>query len=144
MKNKKVIIIVGIIVLFILVQRIRFLVDQSEAPTEESASIEEITESLDGTVGENEKITNVSIGAGKELTITVDLSQAEVPFDLSDLAITRAGSITDNILDHEEYDKYWDTIIIDFGEVGTVTRSQKDIIENDYGMRCFEIYDLDQ
>lgn len=144
MKNKKVIIIVGIIVLFILVQRIRFLVNQSEAPTEESAPIEEITEALDGSVGENEKITNVSISDDKDLTITVDLSQAEVPFDLSDLAITRAGSITDNILDHEEYDKYWDTIIVDFGEIGAVTRSKKDIVENDYGMRCFEIYDLDQ
>lgn len=150
MKHKKVIIIVLIIVMLIVIQRIRFLTNQSDEPKEEGTTVEETTAApqeeiaslLNGAVGENESITAVTI-SDDNLKVSVDLSGADTDIELSDLAVARAGSVTDEILDHPEYDEYWNTITIDFGGIGNVTRSKEDIKENEYNMRYFEIDELD-
>ena len=53
------------------------------------------------------------------------------------MAFSRTGSITDRILDLYEYDALWDTITIDFGDLGYIKNFQKDIRKNEYGMRYF-------
>lgn len=102
-----------------------------------------IEEAIQGAVGSDEYITDVAL-TDDTLTISVDLSKADTTIvPLEDLAVSRASSITDDFLELEEYDNLWNKIVIDFGDIGSVSRTSNDIIENEYGMRCFEIYELD-
>lgn len=102
-----------------------------------------VEEAIQGAVNSSdEHITNVDL-TDSTLTISVDLSEADTTIvPLEDLAVVRAQSVTDVILDLEQYDDLWNKIVVDFGDVGLVSRTSDDIIENEYGMRCFEIYEL--
>lgn len=105
--------------------------------------VSSVEESIQGAVSSDEHITDVDLTDDK-LTISVDLSEADTTtISLEDLAVSRASSITDTILDFEQYDDFWNEITIDFGDVGLVRRTKEDITENEYGMRYFEIYELD-
>lgn len=102
-----------------------------------------VEEAIQGAVGSDEYITDVALTGGT-LTVSVDLSKADTTIlPLEDLAVSRASSITDDFLELEEYDDLWNKIVIDFGDIGSVSRTSNDIIENEYGMRYFEIYGLD-
>jgi len=103
-----------------------------------------VKEAIQGAVNSSdEHITDVDLTDGT-LIISIDLSEADTTIVPSeDLAVIRAQSITDNILEFEQYDDLWNKIVIDFGNVGLISRTSDDIIENEYGMRCFEIYELD-
>lgn len=102
-----------------------------------------VEEAIQGAVGSDEYITDVALTGGT-LTVSVDLSKADTTIlPLEDLAVSRASSITDDFLELEEYDNLWNKIVIDFGDIGSVSRTSNDIIENEYGMRYFEIYELD-
>ena len=70
----------------------------------------------------------------RDLCVTVDLSKANPqPLTIEDLAVSRTGSITDNILELADYDNQWDTITIDFGDIGKIINSKADIVESDFG-----------
>lgn len=56
---------------------------------------------------------------------------------MEDLAIARTGSITDDILDLTDYDSQWNTITVDFGNIGKITNSKDNIQENEVGGRYF-------
>lgn len=106
------------------------------------AFIDIIKETIQGTVGTDEYITDVAL-TDNILTIYVDLSKADttiVPFE--DLAISRASSITDSFLELKQYDDLWEEIIIDFGNVGQVKNTKSDIIESSYG-RYFNITEIE-
>lgn len=86
---------------------------------------------------EGESITGVVL-KDEDLCVTVDLSNANPePFTLGDLAWSRASSITDAILELAEYDNLWNTITLDFGDIGRVTCNKADIAVNEYGGRYF-------
>lgn len=121
----------------------------TEKATEDNSTVSSKTfidivkETIRDDVGSNEYITDVVL-KDSILTISVDLSKADTTIvSLEDIAVVRAQSITDSFLDLEGYDELWNEIIIDFGDVGFVSRTSDDIVENEYGMRCFEINNLD-
>ena len=56
---------------------------------------------------------------GQTLVVNVDLGRIDQDSTaLKDIAARDAGFITDEILDHEDYDAYWEEIRVDFGSVG--------------------------
>ena len=72
------------------------------------------------------------------LCVTVDLSKANPePLTMEDLAISRTWAITDAILELTDYDSQWNTITIDFGDIGRITSKKDDIKENEFGGRYF-------
>lgn len=99
--------------------------------------VENVKTAIQGDGGENEVIKDVSF-ENKELCVYVDFSKVDpAPLTIEDLAISRTSSITDAILELKEYDNVWDTIIVDFGEVGKIKNEKVDIKENEYGGRYF-------
>ena len=112
----------------------------SETHTESTSSdkfIDDVKDAVRGSVGENESITDVTLKNG-DLCISVDLSKADPsPLTMEDLALSRVSSITDAFLDLTDYDDQWDTITVDFGDIGKVVNKKSDVKENEYGMRYF-------
>lgn len=76
----------------------------------------------------------------KVLTIAIDLTAASQPSLIPNeiLAESRTSSITDEILSHEPLDKVWDTIIVDFKDIGKISFTKDDIVNSEYG-RYFEV-----
>ena len=98
-------------------------------------------EMVAGEVGEGESIAAIEYDtSGKILIIHVDFSEVEppTPLTLEDLVRSRASRITDEILDYEEYDSYWDVIRIDFGDLGYIEGDKTMITKNEYDLRYFE------
>lgn len=86
---------------------------------------------------DEESITDVIL-KDSELYVTVDLSKSNsAPLTLEDLAISRAASITDAILELTDYDNQWTTITIDFINVGKITNNKDEMEENEFGSRYF-------
>lgn len=95
--------------------------------------VEEIKSAIQGAVGENEKILDVIFENG-DLCIYVDFSQADPKMlTLEDLALARTGSITDEILELKKYDSLWNTITVDFGEIGYIRNDKGNIKYNAFG-----------
>ena len=125
--------------------------EEKEAATESTTTVEiteeeylaQLNEAIDGAIGENETITDVSL-KDKVLTIAVDISKANegstIQLPLEDLAISRASSITDAVLELDN--SLWDKVVVDFGDIGTVTNTKSDIVESQYG-KYFDITALD-
>lgn len=106
--------------------------------TSSDTFISEVKEVAQGAINsEDESITDVVL-KDEDLCITVDLSKANPePLTIEDLAISRTGSITDAILTLTDYDSQWNTITIDFGDVGKITNNKDNIKENEAGGRYF-------
>lgn len=79
-------------------------VSEAETATEltEEEYVAKVEEAIDGDVGQNEKITGVAL-ADRVLTINVDVSKsndnAQIKFPLEEIALSRASSITDSLLE---------------------------------------------
>lgn len=85
----------------------------------------------------NESIKGVVL-KNKDLIVYVDFSNADPsPLTIEDLAWSRTSSITDDILEHTEYFEYWNTVTVDFGDIGKVIYSQDDVETNEFGGRYF-------
>ena len=75
------------------------------------------------------------------LTISVDLSGADTSLlSLDDIAYTRVGSITDEVLDLDDVYDLWNTIILDFGPEGTATFDKSEVEDGPVG-RYFDYQD---
>lgn len=84
-------------------------------------------------VGENELIIDVKF-ENKDLCVYVDISKSDTSIlTLEDLAELRTSSITDDILTLKNYDDLWETITVDFGNVGKITNYKNDIETNAAG-----------
>lgn len=95
--------------------------------------IENVKIILQGAIGENESITDVTLD-NEDLCIYVDFSQIDPsPLTLEDIAFARTSSITDEILDLKEYDSLWNTITVDFGELGHVKNGKDNIKDDGFG-----------
>lgn len=90
--------------------------------------VEDVKTAIQGAISsETESIQDVVLKDG-DLCVYVDFSNADPsPLTLEDLALSRTGSITDAILELKDYDSLWETITIDFGEVGHITNNKADI-----------------
>lgn len=95
--------------------------------------LQDVEEAVDGAIG-SESIIEAKLET-ENLIISIDLSGAKVPegFTLEDIAESRASSITDSILELKEYDDLWESITIDFGNIGKVKAHKSDIQVEDYG-----------
>lgn len=118
-----------------------------EATTEDETSnsssqdpISEVKSVAENGIGEDESITDVTL-ENSVLTISVDLSGADTSLlSLDDIAYTRVGSITDEVLDLDDVYDLWNTIILDFGAEGTAT-FDKSAVEDGPAGRYFDYQD---
>ena len=95
--------------------------------------LEEAKTVTQGSVGENEQITGIEYN-NRDLRVYVDLSQATPdPLTYEDLAISRTSSITDQLLTLKGYLNLWDTITVDFGDIGYIKNPKQNIESNGYG-----------
>lgn len=90
--------------------------------------VEDVKTAVQGAISsKTESIQDVVLKDG-DLCVYVDFSNADPsPLTLEDLALSRTGSITDAILELKDYDSLWETITVDFGEVGHITNNKADI-----------------
>lgn len=117
--------------------------DPNAGTVENDALISAVQDAISGAIGEGEKITDVSFD-GKDLKITVDLSEIEVKLGTPrDVALSRISSITDNILDLDDsYYNTWETITLDFGAQGTIRLDKSMVADQGLG-RYFNFKDDD-
>ena len=107
--------------------------DSQKSTSNKSDFIKAIKTAIQDAIGENEAITAVTL-KNKNVHIVVDLSNADPsPLTIEDLALSRAGSISDSFLDVTDYDDLWDTVTIDFGNIGKITNNRSDIQINEVG-----------
>ncbi len=93
--------------------------------------ISEIPDVIDGSVGAEDSIDNISLENGN-LLICVTLGNPS-PFSYEDLMLSRTSSITDAILSLENCFDLWDTITIDYGEHGSIQNGHDNIQDDGYG-----------
>ena len=95
--------------------------------------IEDVKSVIQYDIGENEEIKDVTLENGN-LCVYVDISNADpTPLTMEDLALSRTSSITDAILELTQYDNEWNTITVDFEDLGYIKNSKENIQNNDYG-----------
>lgn len=108
----------------------------------ENTFVEDVKTAIQGDVGENEAIKDVTL-ENKELCVYVDFSKVDPsPLTIEDLAISRTSSITDTILELKQYDDLWETITVDFGEIGKIKNEKVSLKENEKGGRYFPSEDF--
>ncbi len=114
-----------------------FSAGNSDVVQDPGVFLKDIKISVEGDVGQGESITDISL-EDRDLCVYVDLSGADPsPLTLEDLAISRTSSITDDILALREYDGLWDTITVDFGDIGKIV-NHKSNIQTNIGGRYFQ------
>ena len=93
-----------------------------------------VKEAIDGTVGEGEKIVDVTFG-DNNLTVIIDLSGANTSiFTAKDIALSRISSVTDKILGlDDKYYNTWETITLDFGNVGKAILDKSLVTDQGFG-----------
>lgn len=96
--------------------------------------VEEVKTAIQGAISsKTEAITDIVLENG-DLCVYVDFSKADPsPLTLEDLALSRTSSITDAILELKDYDELWETITIDFGDIGHITNSKADMQNSGFG-----------
>lgn len=95
--------------------------------------LKDVKTTVEGDVGEGESITDVTFENGA-LCVYVDFSQTDpAPLTFEDLAISRTETITEDILTLRQYDDLWETITVDFGEVGKITNIKSSMETNALG-----------
>ena len=103
---------------------------------ETSSALDPVREWIDKGLGIGEIVSNLKL-ENRTLSMTINLGSGGI-IPIEDLAESRASSITDEILDHEEFDSEWDKIVISFTGVRDYTFTKDDIITNSLGMRYFD------
>lgn len=112
----------------------------SEETTQEdnSARVSEYIDALKSVVnqdviGYGETITDITL-EDRTVVINVDMSTADTSmFELKDIAEVDYSGITDAALEITDYDDLWDSMKVDFGELGSITKTKDDIAENEAG-----------
>ena len=102
--------------------------------------ISAVREAIDGAIGVDEKIVDVSFD-GSNLSIAVDLGSPDAKIPAKYIAISRISSITDNILKlGDKYYNTWETITIDFGNEGKAVLDKSLVTDQGFG-KFFNIND---
>lgn len=113
--------------------------DISAGTVDSDELIKAVSKAIEGQVGENEKITDVTFD-GSDLKISVDMSQAEnKKISVEILAESRISSITQAILDlDDKYYNTWESITLDFSNIGKATFYKREVKDQGLG-RYFEV-----
>lgn len=113
--------------------------DESAGTVEPDMLVDAVNNTIEGTVGKDEKITEVTFD-GSNLVVTVDLSGADTSkLSKGLIAESRVSSITDAILSLDDsYYNTWETVTIDFGDVGSITMDKSMVKDEGFG-RYFEV-----
>lgn len=100
----------------------------------------------------NEEVAKTKIKSVKlinqKLKINLDISEVNIElFDNEATARLIAWGITEDLLKHNEYDDYWNTMIINFEGIGSLTCSEEYVITVDLldGTKCrrfSNLYDI--
>lgn len=108
--------------------------DENAGTVENDELVAAVKEAIEGAVGSDEKITDVSFD-GTTLTIKVDMSGADTSIlSSAEIAESRVSSITDNILElDDQYYNTWEKITVDFGDIGCITFDKSDVKTNGFG-----------
>lgn len=86
-----------------------------------------VKEGIKADVGKDEEIVDVTFENGN-LCVYVDFSKMDPsPLTKEDVALARTSSITDDILTLSQYESLWETITVDFGEVGHITNGKDNL-----------------
>lgn len=113
-----------------------FSTGNSDVGADPGVFLKEVKINIEGDTGQGESIIDVTL-ENRDLCVYVDLSGADPsPFTFEDLAILRTTSITDDILILRQYDDLWDTITVDFGDVGKIV-NYKSSVQTSAGGRYF-------
>ena len=100
---------------------------------EQNGFIKAVEEASKGNLGEGETLEEITLYNG-ELCLSVDLgdpSKASIPAE--ELAYSRVSSLTDAILELENFEHLWETITVDFGDLGEVVNAKDNIKDDGYG-----------
>lgn len=108
----------------------------------------EISEFLYIEIGDNEiaktKIKSVKL-KNQKLKINLDISEVNIEF-LESEAIARVitQGVTEELLRHDEFDDYWNTVTINFEGIGSLTYNEDYVITNDMmdGTKCRQFSNL--
>lgn len=119
-------------VLAITINQFRYefaLINNTYAATENNKddTSDNLKKELEQNLGEGETITNIK-NDGKELIIDVNLNKKDKV-----LAQTRYSSLTDYLLKNNK----WNTITVNFNDIGKISMSVKEAIKNENGMLYF-------
>lgn len=107
--------------------------EETSTDVSDDAFIKDVESAIDGQLGQGETYKDVTLKDG-DLCVSVDFSNADpAPLTMEDLALSRTSSITDAILELDQYDSLWSTITVDFGDVGKVINKKEDVSSNGYG-----------
>lgn len=108
--------------------------DESAGTVDNDELISAVRTAIEGQVGEGEVITDVTFD-GSNLTVKVDLSGADTSILSANLiAESRVSSITDSILELDDsFYNTWETITVDFGEVGSATFDKSMVKDEGFG-----------
>ncbi|MDD7390030.1 MAG: hypothetical protein PUG60_10375 [Lachnospiraceae bacterium] len=107
--------------------------EETPADVSNDAFIKDVESAIDGQLGQGETYKDVTFKDG-DLCVSVDFSNADpAPLTMEDLALSRTSSITDAILGLDQYDSLWNTITVDFGDVGKIINKKENMESNGYG-----------
>lgn len=100
----------------------------------EDKFVEEVKSAAQGGISSADESIEDVVLKDENLCVYVDLGDSEPsPLTMEDLAWTRTSAITDAILTLDDYDQLWNTITIDFGNIGYITNHKDDIESNEAG-----------
>lgn len=94
--------------------------------------IKDIKTAIQEEIGENEEIKDVVL-ENTDLSVYVDISKADVLFPAEALAEHRTSLITEKILELEQYYMLWNTITVDFGDLGYIRNNKEDVRSSSFG-----------
>ena len=110
----------------------------------------EISEFLYIEIGDSEvakeisktKIKNVKL-KNQKLRINLDTSEVNIEMlDNEATAMLIAAGVTEELLRHDEFDDYWNTVTINFKDIGSLKYSEDDVeLNKDGGFRQFPIFE---
>lgn len=88
------------------------------------------------------KIESVKL-KNQKLSINIDTSEVNIEMlDDEATAMLVLGCVTEELLRHDEFDMYWDTVTVNFKEIGKVTYTEDDVEVNETGgFRQFPIFE---
>lgn len=100
---------------------------------EQNGFVKAVSEAADGNLEEDEKLEEVTLYEN-DLYLSVDLGDtSDSDASAEDIALYRVSSLTDAILELDNFEHLWETITVDFGDIGEVVNGKDNIKDDGYG-----------
>ena len=100
---------------------------------EQNGFVKAVEDASDGNLGEGETLQEITL-YNSDLCLSVDLGDtSNLSIPVEELAYSRVSSLTDAILELDNFEHLWNTITVDFGETGEVVNGKDNIKDDGYG-----------